>query len=550
MYQIKELLVTQDMLEKSFENIQGYSLRSIETALLTFEGFNEQIVNNIYELDKENIQVILEETGIPAGCYPLITEYDILPPLSDDLDLQPLPQELFDYLAKHERINLNSKELTSIKANLRALYEAGPGAKNVEQDENSKINEDSEGEELMASGARIPIPSETFLEELSVKMHLHPISVYWLLEELRAEGVRCKPEEQHILEDRLSVLVLGLLGHRWPKQIEAGEPISALAERHSIIPLVSGTGKMTLMERLRERLREEDGIVGVQQTEVLLEELTGLNLEDWLRRRFFTRHISQFKYRPVAWHLASTPWKMASNAKKSRGGVQSKPAFECLLYYHICSTNALARIRNEYIEPLLQIERSRIEHSKTETGGIQLFSDDIVSAFASERIRELEEFAEKLRTIEEQGFACDELQKLLLNEPLDRWCGDGYFAPASPEELRREEEAWHVDINDGVRVNIAPLQLTGVLASDVLKDTDARKAIEDRARWRSDERRWVREGKLPRCGWMDEQVPASEKWDELKPQRLAEQQKLEQKRLLLQQGKLHDEAEVEEEEVM
>jgi hypothetical protein len=117
------------------------------------------------------------------------------------------------------------------------------------------------------------------------------------------------------------------------------------------------------------------------------------------------------------------------------------------------------------------------------------------------------------------------------------------------EELVREEEAWHVDINDGVRVNIAPLQLAGVLASDVLKAVDARKAIADRARWRSDERRWVREGKLPRCGWMDEQVPASQKWDELEPQRMVEQQKLAQKRLLLEQGQHGDEAEEVEAEV-
>ncbi len=100
-------------------------------------------------------------------------------------------------------------------------------------------------------------------------------------------------------------------------------------------------------------------------------------------------------------------------------------------------------------------------------------------------------------------------------------------------------------------MNIAPLQLAGVLVNSVLKMADAHKAIADRARWRSDERRWVREGKLPRCGWMDEQVPASKKWNELEPQRIAEQQKLEQKRLLLLQGEHIDETdEVEEEEVL
>jgi hypothetical protein len=81
-----------------------------------------------------------------------------------------------------------------------------------------------------------------------------------------------------------------------------------------------------------------------------------------------------------------------------------------------------------------------------------------------------------------------------------------------------------------VRVNIAPLQLAGLLAGDVLKAPDAKKALADRARWRADERRWVREGKLPRCGWMSEDVPESPAWTRLAPQRAAEQQKLDLKR--------------------
>ena len=253
---------------------------------------------------------------------------------------------------------LDDKELARIKANLRTLYEAGPGAKNVEQEENDETTEDNEGEEEIASGAHIPIPTETFLEELSVKMQLHPISVYWLLEELKAEGARCKPEELRLLEDRLSVLILRLLGHRWPKQLEAGEPVPAWASSDGIIPLVAGTGEATLAEQVRARLRVEDGELGVQQTEALLTELTGLSLEEWLRRRFFSRHVSQFKSRPIAWHLASTP---TNNGKKKRGGSQRSPAFECLLYYHACSGDALARIRTQYVEPLLRAERQKME---------------------------------------------------------------------------------------------------------------------------------------------------------------------------------------------
>ncbi len=121
----------------------------------------------------------------------------------------------------------------------------------------------------------------------------------------------------------------------------------------------------------------------------------------------------------------------------------------------------------------------------------------------------------RLQQIEESGFDTPELRTLLMAEPLDRWSGDGQQAPKNQDEFYRDERAWHVDINDGVRVNIAPLQLAGVLTNTVLaKSGDAKKALVDRARWRADERRWVRAGKLPRCGWMDEQVQASAAWME------------------------------------
>src|SRR6266496_5690672 len=97
-----------------------------------------------------------------------------------------------------------------------------------------------------------------------------------------------------------------------------------------------------------------------------------------------------------------------------------------------------------------------------------LFQDETTSVLANERIQELEAYVEKLCFIEERGFVCTELEKLMSVEPLDRWSGDGYLAPTSREELLRNEQAWRVDINDGVRVNIAPLQLAGVLAGDVL----------------------------------------------------------------------------------
>lgn len=73
--------------------------------------------------------------------------------------------------------------------------------------------------------------------------------------------------------------------------------------------------------------------------------------------------------------------------------------------------------------------------------------------------------------------------------------------PATVEEFVRQESSYAPDINDGVRVNIAPIQKAGLLTSDVLSAKDIEKAISDRIHWRSDERRWCREGKLPQPGW-------------------------------------------------
>jgi hypothetical protein len=41
------------------------------------------------------------------------------------------------------------------------------------------------------------------------------------------------------------------------------------------------------------------------------------------------------------------------------------------------------------------------------------------------------------------------------------------------------------------------------LAADVLAGKDVVKSIADRAAWRDDERRWCREGKLPKPGWWE-----------------------------------------------
>jgi hypothetical protein len=73
--------------------------------------------------------------------------------------------------------------------------------------------------------------------------------------------------------------------------------------------------------------------------------------------------------------------------------------------------------------------------------------------------------------------------------------------PTTLAEFVAQESQYQPDINDGVRVNIAPLQKSGVLMRDVLDPKDVERAIADRAEWRADERRWARQGILDHPGW-------------------------------------------------
>jgi len=519
--ELKRRELEHNTIEKEFTH-PGDLDRSTEVIRHTLEGLLESQVFAAYDINAAVTATVLGKVGSPAGWFPLVSGYENTSALIAAAGLEDTSgsaAHLKAALQQCKRLDLDTVSLLRLKTRLRQIYEAGPG---IDQpDEGDAISDD---EEIVDRGK--PIPTETFVEELSQKLIIHPISVYCLLEELKAEGARCKPEELRLLEDQLSVLVLRLLGHQWPGQFESDESVPAWAVADGISPLSAGAGAPSLADRLRERLRVDRGDLGAQHVEALLTELTGQNLEIWLRRAFFPRHVRQFKYRPIAWHMASTPMSLSGTKGKNnngKSGSRQMPAFECLVYYHASGLSLLARLRTQYVEPLLRAERGRVDVSRQA-------GDDTATAQATARVQELEAFIERLRGVEERGFDTPDLEGALSGEPLDRWSGDGILAPASRDALLAQERAWVVDLNDGVRVNIAPVQLAGVLASDVLKGADANKALDDRARWRADERRWVREGVLPRCGWMAQDIPASPRWVERAPEREVERRKLEQKR--------------------
>ncbi len=393
----------------------------IVASLHTFEGLNERLVFDAYELDEGDLQSVLDETGTPAGWHPLIAEYDVLPEAPADVEI---PEALYNYVAAQHRQTPSASDLARLKDRLRALYRAGPGAKVPEE---AAAPKDEDGAEIVPGGY-LPIPTETFLEELSQKLRVHPISVYRLLEEMREqEGLVSPPELKRQLEDYASVSVLRLLGYRWPEQDayeqEHGPLLPAeLVDDDGIIPLVACGEQPTAEQLLQRRLETEFGEQGAAQSETEFRQWVGRDLGDWLRRDFFKRHVQQFKQRPIAWHLVSP-----------------ERTFEAFVLYHKLSRATLERLRTDYAGALIGTLRADLERARERRAAVE------VSRLQAQ-IEDVEEFRERLQKIE-RG---DELKYRIRC----RWKGEEETGRPGP---------YNPDIDDGVKVNIRPFQEAGLL---------------------------------------------------------------------------------------
>jgi len=703
--ELKMQRVRSSVLEESFspammpespgELSEACGVGPVAAILHTVEGRCQQHACEVFGVTESDWAAIVDETGTPAGWFPLISHYDNIPDLVVRLSA---PLDRVVSLQEHSRRVLSPDELRDLKQRLRNAFEAGRVGTAID-DRDSTGSGDGTDDEVVAVGARIPIPPESLLEELSQTLEIHPISVYWLIKEgIEREGWRCLPEERRLMQDRLTVWILQLLGHRWPRQIEGHEPAVEVGVRDGIVPLTERVGEPTLAMRLRERTATDLANPGGAGLEQQVVELLGSPLGQWSATEFFRHHTRQFRRRPVVWQIQSAAFT-----------ARTKPAFACIVYYHKLDGDMLDKIRTQYLGPLRQ--RWETELRGLESVGAASRSDSQASRRTElgDLIEELQDFDVGLRGVQESGFETAGLRRFAMQDgilcmkarwlrrlgeiiqagPLAGWKAEGAHAgihsrlpewideamthvhhhcsrvepeawesdecptgvslaaricekPGSlvtgalrcanqrwwkqlddevlmplRQELGRKKEtlkgiqaelkalapspspkgpgdnkvltpgpspgrrteleaaerrlkqeikalknefdritgrggqlrdriaAWQCpeaagwepwlagqpmydaissvdgrrrppttvmewvaqersyvpDINDGVRVNIAPLQKARLLAAEVLAKNDLDKAIADRAEWRADERRWCREGKLPHPGW-------------------------------------------------
>ncbi|MEW6746508.1 MAG: hypothetical protein AB1486_27525 [Planctomycetota bacterium] len=406
--------------------------------LHSLEGSLERLIVRAYGLNDTDTERVVGETGTPSGWFPLLRGYEALPTLATGI--ADLPEGFAEHLASHEHVALGPSDLASLRARLRILYEAGPGVNS--DDDTHDAAEPEEGPDEQEDngstlGAYIPIPTETFIEELSQKLQIHPISVYWLLEELRREeGVVCQPELKRHVEDFFSVTILRMLGHRWPEQDryekDQGHPMidPKWVDDDGILPLSPCAGEKSLIERLRAFLDERFGPQKGPDVEAEARRILGKPLDKWVEREFFKRHVKQFKKRPIAWHLTS-----------ERG------TFQAMVYYHKFDHDRLHGLLARYVKDSLDELRRALAEERQKGEGSR------AAVKFEEQLAEVQAFDEKLR-------------RLLEGTERD------YRIWVPWKEAEAQPQGWRPDVNDGVRVNIAPVQRAGLLAAAVLSAKD------------------------------------------------------------------------------
>jgi hypothetical protein len=195
-------------------------------------------------------------------------------------------------------------------------------------------------------------------------------------------------------------------------------------------------GKVPLIERIHEEL----GVLfpGLDVNEVEVEIVNELkrkvkgydrveSIREWLENVYFAYHASLYKSRPIFWHISS---------KQGKGPA----AFSALVHYHRFDKDQMARLHVVYLREALATFRR-----EAALAGQEGRADDRLEWQA--KVEEVEELDLRLKQVQE-GFH----QGLEDFRILTSW----------KTEAERPK-GWDPDINDGVKVNIEPLQRAGVL---------------------------------------------------------------------------------------
>ena len=155
------------------------------------------------------------------------------------------------------------------------------------------------------------------------------------------------------------------------------------------------------------------------------------SLAEWLHDVFFETHNALYQQRPILWDLASSQ-------------TRTEPGFACLVHAHHFDADALAKLRSVYL-------RDRIATLKREAA--QAGQD----GKADQRL-DLLAFAEEVEAYD--------AKLALLQEGAHTGAGNGerdYRILTPWKSAAERPKGWAPDLDDGIKVNLAPLARTKLL---------------------------------------------------------------------------------------
>jgi len=208
------------------------------------------------------------------------------------------------------------------------------------------------------------------------------------------------------------------------------------SDADGVVPLLGVSGVAPLLDRVHSELgnlfaQRDLNAVEVEIVNELRRKVKGYDraesVREWLESVYFAYHASLYKSRPIFWHISS---------KQGKGPA----AFSALVDYHRFDKDRMAKLRGVYLREALGVFRREAALASQEGR-----ADDRLEWQG--KVEEAEELDRRLKQVQE-GF----------------YQGGEDFRILTPWKTESERpRGWDPDINDGVKVNIEPLQRAGVL---------------------------------------------------------------------------------------
>jgi uncharacterized protein with ACT and thioredoxin-like domain len=351
-----------NILEQSYRTYLAH-IESQQVNLHTYEAMIDREVFDLYEINGQDLEQILREQGTPASYFPVVEGFELVP---DDM----LP-EAKEYISNLPRVNLAAEKLDKMGAKLVELYESGKS-----------------------------------IEEIAVALEINPVSVA----AMRAELDIVDPKDlKNEVENLLTNFILEQLKE----------------DKDGIIPLSDEMHEKSMEKRLIEDLEAMFGEDAVGDVLNEMERILGRKLKDWLSKDFFKKHSSQYKKRPIVWHISS-----------------KKGHFEVFLYYHKLTNQTLHILKNIYLTNILEFNNRKLKE----------LQDRLISLDGKEKSKvyaEIEAREDVQEDLQKLNSSLTEVMKLGLDPVID----------------------------DGVLANISPFQKADLLSKEVLDDNQLKKGL-------------------------------------------------------------------------